>query len=126
MFSLDLPLETIGTMQNLARDASISAARTFGFGGSNWSVQRPSGVGLGARTLVTVADIHGLAYLQRPSPLARLETTETLDDDWKLILFDGTLKAQDVITSASDSTYTFTVISVEPWYDYDRATLTRR
>lgn len=133
MYSLDLPADVIASIRDRARDADISAARTFGFGGSNWDVERPIGVGMGVRTLTDAGSIHALAWRQRPGSLtAAAGSTPVLDDTWRLIVLDdtgamsGTLLPGDVITSAADSDYVFGIASLEPWYEYRRAELERK
>jgi len=127
MYSLDLPLDVIAQIRDAARDADISAARTFGFGGSNWDVDRPSGVGIGSRTRIDVAAVAGLAYLAKPSPVVGdTSQARVLSDQWYFLLLSGTLKNQDVITSVSDTRYVFTVESLEAWYEYERAKLVKR
>jgi len=127
-FSLDLPADVIAAMRDDARDASISAARTFGFGGSTWDVDRPSGIGTGARSLARQAGaLHALAFRQRPGGLGAVAGgTPALADTWRMIVLAGDLLPGDVVTSQADARYVFGVASLEPWYDYLRAELERR
>lgn len=125
-YSLDIPADLIASMQDTARDASVSAARTFGFGGSTWDTGRPSGIGTGARTLTSVGQVAALAFRQKPgTPAAAAGGTPILADVWRLIVLQGALRPGDVIISQSDPRYGFDVGSIEPWYDYKRAELTR-
>jgi hypothetical protein len=125
-YSLDLPADVITSLRDAARDADISAARTFGFGGSNWGLSRPSGVGVGAKSLVSQDAIHGLAFRQRPGTLALAGGgTPVLADIWRFIVLDGDVQPGDVITSVADSDYEFGIASIEPWYQYERCELER-
>lgn len=126
-YSLDLPADIIAQMRTAARDADVSAARAFGFGGPNWQVERPSGIGIGERTLTSADNVMGLAFLPKPSPVvADIAAARVLSDDWQFLLLDGLLKAGDVITSVADSRYVFVVQSLEPWYDDTKAILKPR
>ncbi len=127
MYSLDLPLDVIAQLRDAARDADISAARAFGFGGSNWGVERPSGVGTGARSLVDQGTIHALAFRQRPGGLGVVAGgTPALADTWRMIVLAGDVLPGDVVTSEADDDYVFGVASLESWYEYTRAELERR
>lgn len=131
-YSLDLPADAIASVQHAARDAAISAARTFGFGGSTWDVDRPLGGTTAARTLIDAGTLHALAFRQRPGALTIAGGgTPVLGDVWRLIVLgaedalSGILRPGDRITSQADSDYIFTVASIEPWYDYFRCELER-
>jgi len=125
-YSLDMDADLIASMRDQARDASISAARTFGFGGSTWDVGRPSGIGTGPRTLTSVGHIAALAFRQRPGVTEMAAGgTPVLADVWRLIVLEGTPRPGDVIVSQSDARYAFDIGTIEPWYDYKRAELTR-
>ena len=122
----DLPAATASGMRLAARDAGLAAARAFGFGGERWAVQRPSGVGVGARTLVDRPEVRALAFRQAPGPLAPATAgTPVLADVWRLLLVSGELRPGDVIASVAPSGYAFAVADAEPWYDYVRFELTR-
>jgi hypothetical protein len=122
----DLPVELQEAMRDAARDATISAARTFGFGGEAWSVERPTGAGVAAKTLTAQPTVTALAYRQRPGALAQaVAGTPVLADMWRLILLAGALQPGDVITSVADAAYRFNVADVESWYEYTRCELER-
>jgi len=124
--SLDIPADVIASMRDGARDATISAARAFGHGGSSWDVGRPSGIGTGPRTLTSVGSVQALAFRQRPGVTAPAAGgTPLLADVWRLIVLDGSLRPGDVIVSQTDPRYGFDVGTIEPWYAYKRAELTR-
>jgi len=126
-YSLDIPADVIASMRDGARDASISAARAFGFGGSTWDVDRPSGIGTGPRTLTSVGTVHALAFRQKPGTAAPAAGgTPLLADVWRLIVLEGSLRPGDVVVSQSDPRYGFAVGAMEPWYDYFRCELERR
>jgi hypothetical protein len=125
-YSLDLPADIIASMRDQARDADISAARTFGFGGSNWDAEVPSGQGSGPRTLTPAGQIHALAFRQKPGQIAGAAGgTPVLDDIWRMIILSGDVTPGMVLTSQADSRYKVGVASVEIWYDYFRAELER-
>ena len=127
MSLFDLPPTMRDAMRNAARDATISAARTFGFGGDTWTVQRPTGAGVGPKTMVSQSNVTALAFRQRPGGLAQaLAGTPVLDDVWRLIVLAGALQPGDVITSVADVSYRFAVASIEPWFDYARCELERQ
>lgn len=126
-YSLDLPADLIASMRDAARDADISAARTFGFGGSTWDAEVPSGTGTGPRVLTPAGRIHGLVFRQQPGQTAPTGGgTPILADVWRLILLDGELRPGMVITSTTDSRYAFGIGTIEPWYEYFRCELERR
>ena len=126
-YSLDLPADLIASMRDQARDASISAARTFGFGGSTWDADVPSGTGTGPRVLTSSSEVHALAFRQRPGVTARSAGgTPVLDDVWRMIVLSGTVVPGMVLTSQADDRYQFGVASIEPWFNYFRAELERR
>jgi hypothetical protein len=126
-YSLDLPADTIAFMRDSARDANISHARTFGFGGSTWDAEIPSGVGTGPRTLTPAGVVHGLAFRQKPATTAPVAGgTPVLDDIWRMIVLDGDVQPGMELTSQADPRYVVGVASVEPWYEYFRAELERR
>lgn len=126
-YSLDMPADLIASLRDAARDADISAARTFGFGGSTWNADTPSGTGTGPRTLTPVGQVYGLAFRQRPGPLSPTGAgTPVLADQWRFIALSGTVTPGMVLTSTVDSRYQFGVASIEPWYEYRRAELERR
>ena len=126
MSMFDLPPAMREAMRDAARDATISAARTFGFGGDTWSVQRPTGAGVGPKTMIAQPSVTALAFRQRPGGLAAaLAGTPVLDDVWRLIVLAGTLQPNDVLTSVSEPMYKVTIASVEPWYEYQRCELER-
>jgi hypothetical protein len=125
-YSLDLPADLIASMRDTARDASISAARTFGLGGSTWDYAEPAGTGTGPKVLTSVGTVQALAFRQRPGSLAAAAGgTPVLADVWRLIILDVTLSPGRVIISQTDSDYRFGIASVEPWYEYRRAELER-
>lgn len=125
-YSLDIPADLISELRDSARDASISAARTFGFGGSTWDVGRPSGIGTGPRTLTSVGAVMALAFRQKPGVTAPVGGgTPVLADIWRLIVLEGALHPGDVIVSQADPRYGFDVGTIEPWYDYKRSELLR-
>lgn len=125
--SLDLPPDMQATIRDYAKDANIAAARLYGFGGSIWDAERPSGTGTAAKVLTEIDDVHVLAFRQRPGYLAGVAGgTPALNDIWRAIVLDGDLQPGDVITSQVDDDYCFGVASIEPWYDYQRAELERR
>ncbi len=126
MISFNLPAEMQEAMRDAARDAAISAARTFGFGGEAWTVSRPTGAGVAAKTLTAQPNITALAYRQRPGGLAQaLAGTPVLADVWRLILLTGELLPGDVITSVTSPAYRFSIGDLEPWYEYTRCELER-
>jgi len=126
-YSLDIPADITLSMRDGARDASISAARTFGFGGSTWDYAEPLGSGTQPKVLTSVGTVQALAFRQRPGGLAAAAGgTPVLADIWRLIILDGTVKPGGVIVSQSDSDYAFELKSIEPWYQYRRAELFRR
>lgn len=125
-YSLDLPADIIAGMRDSARDADISAARTFGFGGSTWDAEVPSGQGTGPRTLTPAGTVHALAFRQKPGQVAPVTGgTPVLDDIWRMIILGGDVAPGMVLTSQSDSRYKVGIASVEIWYDYFRAELER-
>lgn len=125
-FSLDLPPDLIASLRDTARDADISAARTFGFGGSTWDAGVPSGQGTGPRSLTPAGVVHALAFRQKPGATApSAGGTPILNDVWRMIVLDGDVRPGMVLTSQADSRYIVTVESIEPWYDYFRAELER-
>jgi hypothetical protein len=114
-------------LRDAARQADIDAAWAFGFGGTTWHVQRPSGSGTGARTLTTAADVTLLAYEQQYAPtVPNSAGVPVAAQLWRYILLSGQLQPGDVVTSADDSRYTFGVATIEPWYAYLRGDLERR
>jgi hypothetical protein len=122
----DLPEEMREAMRDAARDATISIARTFGFGGEAWTVERPTGAGVAAKTLTAQPNVTALAFRQRPGALAAaVAGTPVLADVWRLILLAGELLPGDVITSVADATYRFSIGDMEPWYEYTRCELER-
>lgn len=126
-YSLDMDADLIASMRDDARDANISAARTFGFGGSTWGADAPSGTGTGPRVLTPAGQVHGLAFRQNPGATAPVAGgTPILADVWRMIVLSGDLVPGMVITSVADSRYEFGITSIEPWYDYFRAELERR
>lgn len=127
-YALDLPADVIASIRDAAKDASISAARTFGFGGSTWDYAEPAAgaTATGPKTLTTAGTVQALAFRQRPGALAVTGGgTPILADDWRLIVLDGTVRPGGVIVSQDDDRYAFEVATVEPWYDYKRAELHR-
>lgn len=125
-YSLDLPADLIASLRDGARDASISAARTFGFGGSTWDYAEPTGTGTEPKVLTAIGSVQALAFRQKPGPLAGAAGgTPILADVWRLIVLEGTVKPGGVIVSQSDPRYMFGIDSIEPWYDYRRAELAR-
>lgn len=126
-YSLDLPADVIASMRDQARDADISAARTFGFGGSTWDAEIPSGQGTGPRTLTSAGVVHALAFRQKPGQVAHSAGgTPVLDDIWRMIILDGDVVPGMELTSQADPRYKVGIASVEPWYEYFRAELERR
>lgn len=124
--SLDIPADLITELRDSAKDATISAARTFGFGGSTWDVGRPSGIGTGPRSLTSVGTVMALAFRQRPGVTAPIGGgTPVLADAWRLIVLTGGVHPGDVIVSQADPRYGFDVGTIEPWYDYKRCELLR-
>lgn len=125
-YSLDIPADLIASLRESAKDATISAARTFGFGGSTWDAGRPSGIGTGPRALTSVGTVMALAFRQRPGTTTPVGGgTPVLDDTWRLIVLEGALRPGDVLVSQSDPRYGFDVGTVEPWYEYKRCELLR-
>lgn len=126
-YSLDIPADIIASMRDGARDATISAARTFGFGGSTWDYAEPLGSGTQPKVLTSVGAVQALAFRQRPGGMAPAAGgTPVLADVWRLIVLEGTVKPGGVIVSQSDRDYAFELKSIEPWYQYKRAELLRR
>lgn len=126
-YSLDLPADLIAELRSDARDASISAARTFGFGGSTWDADVPSGTGTGPRVLTPAGQVHALAFRQRPATTAPAAGgTPMLADTWRMIILAGDVRPGMVLTSTTDSRYTFGIGTIEPWYEYFRCELERR
>lgn len=126
-YSLDLPADLIASMRDQARDAGVSAARTFGFGGSNWDAEVPSGTGTGPRVLTDAGQVAALAFRQKPGVTAAAAGgTPVLDDVWRMIVLTGNVTPGMVLTSTADARYSFDVASIEPWYEYFRAELERR
>lgn len=122
----DLPVETQEAMRDAARDANIAAARTFGFGGEAWTVERASGVGVGPKTTTAEPNVTALAFRQRPGGQGvAVAGTPVLADVWRLILLAGELEPNDKITSVADPAYQFTIGTMEPWYEYMRCELER-
>jgi hypothetical protein len=114
-------------LREYARAATLAAARTFGFGGDTWSLSRPSGTGVAARSLVASSQITALAFRQRPGALGVVATaTPALADIWRMIVISGAVLPGDVVTSTGSPSYTFGVSTIEPWYEYTRAELERR
>jgi hypothetical protein len=122
--NFDMPADTIAGMRDAARDASIALARTFGFGGSQWYVDRPSGGGIAARLPVRQeGTVQALAFRQRPSALALSQAGQpTGDEIWRVIILDLASDVQmgDTLTSVADTGYQIQVDSLERWYDYRR------
>jgi len=118
---LDLSQDQIDMMRASAQQATIQAARSFGFGGDTWHVSRTTGNGVtGAASSASAADVTGYAYRRRPGTLSpAAPTTPTLDDLWGFIVMSGTVEVTDVLVSAADGTE-IRVLSVEPWYSYQR------
>lgn len=127
MIELDLPAELTTTMREAARAADIAAARAFGFGGEVWDVSVPTGTGPAARTMVPSGSVGGLAYRQAPAVL-KGSTAGVLvgGEQWRFILFSGSLQPNAQITSRTTPAYRFTVVSLEPWYDHAQAELSIR
>lgn len=126
--SFDIPPEAVVALRDGARDASIAAAKAYGFGGEAWSVERlvpPSGVGPKTRT--SISGVTGYAYRQRPGPVATaLAQTRVLADTWHFLLLEGEAQQGDIITSDADAGYQFTLETAEPWYTYTRFQLERQ
>lgn len=111
MFEL-LDDATISSMQDAARDATIAAAKAFGFGGADW-------------TTPASGTLTGYAYRQRPGAVGLAPPgAVVLDDIWRMIVISGTVYAGDVLESVADGRQV-TVKSVELWYDYQRCELER-
>lgn len=126
-YALDLSADDMAVLRDAARDASVSAARTFGFGGSTWDADVPSGTGTGPRTLTPAGTVHALAFRQKPGTTAPAAGgTPVLADTWRMIVLGGDVRPGMVLTSQADSRYRFGVASIEPWYEYFRAELERR
>lgn len=126
-YSLDIPADLMASMRDTAKDANISAARTFGFGGSTWDAEVPSGQGTGPRTLTPAGEVHGLAFRQKPGQTAPAAgSTPVLADVWRMIVLSGDVLPGMELTSQADARYRFGVGTVEPWYEYVRCELERR
>ena len=124
MLDLTLSTELRAEVRDAARDATIAAARAFGFGGSTWQVERPSGAGIGERIRVPVAGtVQALCFRTRPSAAADVAGgAPALDERWEVIVLAGDVQARDVLVSTVDATEV-RVQSLEAWYDYQRGTL---
>jgi hypothetical protein len=125
---LTIPAETEQAMRDAARDASIAAAKAFGFGGATWTVARWTGDGVtAARTAVTgVSAITGYAYRQEPGPTAPAAPGEpVLADLWRIIIVSGTVQEGDLLTSTTTGEQ-LTISSVESWYGYVRCNVERQ
>lgn len=111
-------------LQEAARAATLAAAQAFGFGGSTWTVERPSG-GPGPRTLLPISGtVQALCFRTRPSrerPVAGGQLA--MAEEWQVIVLDGDVQARDVLRSTIDSTVAVRVRSLERWYDYERGQL---
>ena len=113
-------------LRDAAKDASISAARAFGLGGSTWDAGVPSGIGTGPRVLTSAGTVHALAFRQKPGLTApSAGGTPVLSDVWRMIVLEGDVTPGMVLTSQADARYTFSIGSVEPWYVYFRCELER-
>lgn len=127
-YSLDIPADLIASLRDSARDATISAARTFGFGGSTWDYAEPTtgATATGPKTLTAMGTVQALAFRQKPGvagPAAG--TTPILQDVWRLIILEGTVRPGGVIVSQDDDRYRFSIGTIEPWYEYRRSELER-
>lgn len=125
MFDLRLPAELTAEIRAAAQDATIAAARAFGFGGSSWWVDRPSGSGTDTRVPVRQpTPVQALCFRQKPSSLAATATGDPAGDElWRVIVLDQETDIQpgDVLTSEVPSGgYAVRVDSLERWYDYAR------
>lgn len=120
---IDLSGDQITDMRTAARDAAINAARAFGFGGSQWVVERPSGGGPGARSPVVLPGlVHALAYRQRPSQLAAALAGQPVGDEiWRVIILDieADVQVDDTLVPPSGG-QAIHIDSLEQWYDYRR------
>lgn len=128
MIDLQLADDMITTIRAAARDATIESARAYGFGGSTWSVERPSGSGTAARTLVPLADtVQALCFRRVPSPVALVGGgTPVLDERWQVIVLSGDVQEGDVLTSTTEPQYAVHVQSLEGWYAYRRGEIEER
>ena len=125
-YSLDIPVDLMQDMRDTAKDANISAARAFGFGGSTWDYAIPSGQGTGPRTLTSVGTVQALAFRQKSGGLASAAGgTPILADVWRLIVLQGNPRPGAVIRSQLDPRYAFGIGTIEPWYEYKRCELER-
>jgi hypothetical protein len=125
---LTISADTEQAMRDASRDATIAAAKAFGFGGGTWSVERWTGDGVTtARTQVTgVPNITGYAYRQKPGLVApALPGAPVLDDIWRLIVISGTVQVDDMLTSTATGEQ-ITISSVESWYNYTRCNVERQ
>ena len=133
MHDLILPTDMIDAMRDAARDATIASARAFGFGGSTWVVERPSGSGTAARLPVRLpGTVQALAFRQRPSvlvgPGGKSPTGGAIgvaDEVWRVIVLDDgdlqDVQVDDTLISTDPSgEYRVRIDSIERWYDYRR------
>jgi hypothetical protein len=117
-------------MRDAAKDANIAAARAFGFGGEVWTVARPEGAGIAAKTLTAQGTTELLAFRQRPGQQgAAGGGTPVLADIWRYIQLSPAsgeaLAVGDVIVSEAGDAYVFAIANAEPWYEYVRGDLER-
>jgi hypothetical protein len=122
----DIPEATAEAMRDAAREASLAAAKAFGFGGDTWSVSRPAGDGVTTDvTFSAAASVTGYAYRQRPGATGQaLPQTAVLNDQWWFILLTGSVQQGDVLTSAEDGRRII-IRTLEPWYEYTRCEIVR-
>lgn len=100
-------------LRDAARDAAIAAAKAFGFGGDEWTVN-------GGDTITAYA------FQQRPGDLRETEPGVAVGDSvWRAIIVSGDVRNGDRIQSVEDASLRFTISSIEPWYEYRRGELER-
>jgi hypothetical protein len=122
------PLLTRRTIAALRR-IELRAFATEGVtvGGEQWSVARPTGVGIAPKTLAALDPITARVYHQKPGTVRTGSGgTLILDAAWRMLLIAGTVQPGDVITSVADPDYSFDVVSIEPAFDYPQCELERR
>lgn len=121
MQDLNLPTELVADIRASARAATLSAARTFGMGGSTWEVLRAAPSGMAARTLPPSGP-DALAYIFRRRPTraqpAGAGGVPVGAAPWGIVLVSGDVRTGDRLISRADSRMKTTVKSLEPWYDY--------
>lgn len=122
MLSLNLPAELVAELRAAARAATLSAAATFGLGGSVWEVLRPAGTGMGARALPPSGpDALCYVFRRRPARAAEAQPGPPVGAaPWGIVVVSGSVEPGDRLVSRAAAALQTTVTSLEPWYEYQQ------